>query len=588
MLFHEVAPSREECTAQISTALQAEGGRIYLDANVLIHCFEMSAGASADLLQGFGRYSDRVGIPVWAANETWEHLRERVQRKPLQKLVGRVDNLFESVSSETARYVDDDALNDMTRDEFRTELSAALDSVTSLVSKVRHHEPSIDETTSRLLPFIESQRLDSNLPEIVEAARCSADFRTVHRIPPGFADAAQNSDENAASTTKKGKARNPNGDLIIWLEILEDCKKKEATHLVVVTRDVKKGDWVYKPDRVKDRNGRPHANSTGLTLALPLLVYEAKKTCPSLESVQVITVEMLAQIWTQQRIEVSQLAAALQAEEKSSDEKPSNEEHIVEEEAIDDGYAPAFRSSDMEFEPDPEKPFDTVIGELPTEGWKVQNKAVRDLEPRLHSFDRDRRIQIGRGLVAAANLGAVEPAEVLARVLTDGNAPISLRSDVLIGALAQVYIANSGEPKKPIAKFSVINALFEVGASGGLEQAFEAVMSRLKAIRSEYLALPNETKKIINTEIVLDKDVLVNLIVDGAELLEEDAPKTRTLQSTGRDIEMRVEELFELVAEEFIVPDSWFAYDNQPEATIVIPDHIGFIAWGPRTGISLR
>ena len=142
--------------------------------------------------------------------------------------------------------------------------------------------------------------------------------------------------------------------------------------------------------------------------------------------------------------------------------------------------------------------------------------------------------------------------------------------------------------KKPIAKFSVINALFEVGASGGLEQAFEAVMSRLKAIRSEYLALPNETKKIINTEIVLDKDVLVNLIVDGAELLEEDAPKTRTLQSTGRDIEMRVEELFELVAEEFIVPDSWFAYDNQPEATIVIPDHIGFIAWGPRTGISLR
>ena len=588
MLFHEVAPLREECTAQISTALQAEGGRIYLDANVLIHCLEMSAGASADLLQAFGRYSDRVGIPVWAANETWEHLRERVQRKPLQKLVGSVDKVFKAVSSETARYVDDDAINDMTRDEFRTELTGALEAVTALIGRVRHHEPSIDDTTSRLLPFMEAQRLDSNLPEIVETARRTAEFRSLHRIPPGFADAAQSREDSHVGTSKKGKSKNPNGDLIIWLEILDDCKQNNATHLVLVTRDVNKGDWVYKPDKVRDGNGRPQLNSTGLTLALPLLVHEAKKICPSLESVQIITVEMLAQIWTQQRIDVSQLAAALQAEENSSLVGQSSENFVASEDVQDVEYVPAFRSSDMEFEPDPERPFDIEIGKLRAEGWKAQNEAVRDLEPRLHTFDREQRIQVGRGLVAAANLGAVEPAEVLARVLANEHASASVRSDVLIGALAEVYIANTGEPKKPVAKFNVTKALFEVGASRDLAPAFETVLLRLKAIRSEFLALPNDLRRNINAEVVLDKNELVNLMVGNVELLEEDAPKNRTLQSTGRDIEMSIGELFELVSEEFIVPDTWFVYSNQADAKIIVPDHIGFVAWGPRTGTSLR
>ena len=43
MLFHDVSPSRDESVAEISAALQAEKGRVYLDTNVLIHCYEMSA-----------------------------------------------------------------------------------------------------------------------------------------------------------------------------------------------------------------------------------------------------------------------------------------------------------------------------------------------------------------------------------------------------------------------------------------------------------------------------------------------------------------------------------------------------------------
>lgn len=101
MLFHDVSPSRDESVAEISAALQAEKGRVYLDTNVLIHCYEMSALASNDLLSALGRYGSRVGVPIWAANETWEHLKER------ESLVNRYRPLRVELRSSLARIIHD-------------------------------------------------------------------------------------------------------------------------------------------------------------------------------------------------------------------------------------------------------------------------------------------------------------------------------------------------------------------------------------------------------------------------------------------------------------------------------------------------
>src|SRR5687768_8235781 len=90
MLFPDLSPSREECIAAVSDALQSDGGRIYLDASVLIHCYEMSALASDDLLSSLERYEERVGVPVWAARETWDYLNTRPTKKPL---MGPADRL---------------------------------------------------------------------------------------------------------------------------------------------------------------------------------------------------------------------------------------------------------------------------------------------------------------------------------------------------------------------------------------------------------------------------------------------------------------------------------------------------------------
>ena len=594
MLFPNVSPSREECISSIAEALQADGGRVYLDASVLIHCYEMSTLASEDLLGTLERYGDRVGVPIWAARETWDYVTKRVNKKPLQGLSGRMLKDFGRFRKETARYLDDNALTGTTKEEYQKELAAALDATEGLIARVAHHEPQIDQTTGRLLPFIDARRLPSDLAAILDEVSRTAATRIAHRIPPGFGDAAQprpeEADEQAPPGPKgKGKAVNPNGDLIIWLEVLADCARTNAEHLVVITRDTTKEDWVYSPQKVRDDRGRPQPNKTGITLALPLLVLEAQRVCPSLRSVHVISVEMLAQIWVQQRFDVTRLAAALQSDEEQADNKPEPADGApAPGSAAEPGYAVEFGSADMAFEPRPDVEYDTIISDLALEGWKAQNQAVRRLEPQLGVLSRDQRVQVGRGLVAAANIGAVEPAEFLERVLANKDLGRPIRSDLLIGALAEVYIAETGEPRKPVAKRDIVLPLYAHENDPELADGYDAVLRRLRALKREYLALPHETAREIRLDIALQKNELVNVTAGEIALLEQDAPSARTLQHSGRDVSMSVDDLIGLIAEEFVLPANRLSTDLSAATIITIPEHLGFVVWGPKTGTHLR
>lgn len=595
MLFPNVSPSREECVTSIAEALQADGGRVYLDASVLIHCYEMSTLASEDLLGTLERYGERVGVPVWAARETWDYVTKRVNKKPLQGLSGRMLKDFGRFRKETARYLDDNALTGTTKEEYQKELAAALDAAEGLIAKVAHHEPKIDQTTGRLLPFIDARRLPSDLATILDEVSRTAATRIAHRIPPGFGDAAQprpdEADEQGSSTLPKGKGKavNPNGDLIIWFEVLADCARTSAEHLVVITRDTTKEDWVYSPQKVRDDRGRPQPNKTGITLALPLLVHEAQGVCPSLKTVHVISVEMLAQIWVQQRFDVARLAAALQSDEDQPNGKPDSADGApASASGAEPGHAVEFGSADMAFEPRPDVEYDTIISDLALEGWKAQNQAVRRLEPQLGALSRDQRVQVGRGLVAAANIGAVEPAEFLGRVLANKDLGRPIRSDLLIGALAEVYIAETGEPRKPVAKRDIVLPLYDHENDLELAEAYDAVLRRLRALRREYLALPHETAREIRLDIALQKNELVNVTVGEAALLEQDAPSSRALQHSGRDVAMSVEDLIGLIAEEFVVPANRLWTDLSAATILTIPEHLGFVVWGPKTGTHLR
>lgn len=60
-------------------------------------------------------------------------------------------------------------------------------------------------------------------------------FRLENKIPPGFMD--------------KNKDSNKYGDVIIWHEIIENCKIRNINKALFLSSDVKK-DWVYSPDKI--------------------------------------------------------------------------------------------------------------------------------------------------------------------------------------------------------------------------------------------------------------------------------------------------------------------------------------------------
>lgn len=595
MLFPSPSPSLEECNERLAVALQNDGGRIYLDANVLIHCYEMSPGASEDLIKTLEGYGDRVGVPIWAARETWDFITKRSKRQPLAALAGRMRRDFTAFRRETTRYIDDSALRGQSKDDFQRELSEALDAVVAKIHLVSQHEPKIDQTTDRVLPFIESHRLPSKMRPILDEAARTAPFRVAHRVPPGFADAPllgpeeEDADPDAAKPKGRGKTFNANGDLIIWYEILEDCARNEAEHLIIVTKE-QKTDWVYLPKKVKDDQGRLQDNGTGIMLPQPLLVHEAKEACPSLQTVSIVSVETLAAIWTDQRFDVARLAAALQSEGDDSERDAAEDETSPSraDDASEQDYVAEFRSADLNYEPSDTDELGRLILDLGVEGWRSKNQAVRRLVPQLGNLDRSQRIYVGRELAAAALAGAVEPADLFDRVLVDEALGRALRSDLLIGVLAQTYIDDAGEPKKPAAARAITDTLYAQQDNPVLRDAYSAVLQRLAALTREYLALPASGNRTVPLDIALQSDQLVTVTAGDFPLLEVDAPPSRALQRSGNDAEMTVAELLDVLAKEFVVPVAALTTDTASTTKVTVPETLGFVAWGPTTGKYLR
>lgn len=591
MLFPEVRPFRKPAVDEIKHALESDAASIYLDANVLIHCYEMNALASEDLLRTLERYGDRVHVPLWAARETWVHLKDLNSAKPLRKLADKIRNSLERFRAETTRYLDDDAVPGMSRDDYQLQLGDAVTAANDLMQRVANYEPKIDQTTARLLPFIEARRLASNLQPIFAEVSHTAAARVAHKVPPGFRDAssaaAEEVDEDPPAQGRRGKAFNPHGDLISWLEILADCHARDIEQLIVVTRDVTKGDWVYSPRIVLNEKGQPQANNHLLTLPHPLLAQEAMGRCPAVKGVHVITVEMLAHIWNDMGIDVGNLVAALQPVSAAADTPP-----VVNTVPSDppDGtdYVARFGSEDTYYEPNPENDLDQLIIDLDSDGWTAQNEALRRLENQLASLSRAQRIQIGRGVVSAANEGAREPSEFLERVLENEALGRALRSDILIGVLAEIYIAVGGMPKKPVATANIIATIYNYQGHANLADAFGAVIDRLKPVRNRYLGLPRDCEMQIPLEISLQRDTLVSLSVGAVSLLEQDPPSSRAFRRRGRGLDIRAGDLVNLVAEEFLVPMHVLTTDLSPAANITLPGDLGFIEWGPETGTLLR
>ena len=200
MLFPDIAPAREEVFASLSDALVNKKTRIYLDASFLIHTYEISLAARDELFNALDGFGDRIGVPLWAAKETWDFMRSRIARRPLESPASRLRRDLDRFRAEALRYVDDETVSELSKEEYQRQLDAALKAVRELAERVAKYEPKADVTTARLMPFIEARRLNSDLVGIL--ARSTPPRKCVRftTFPPALETPQASSKKTAART----------------------------------------------------------------------------------------------------------------------------------------------------------------------------------------------------------------------------------------------------------------------------------------------------------------------------------------------------------------------------------------------------
>lgn len=598
MLFPDVSPPLEATYDAVAKALLDPAGRLYLDSSLLIHCFELNRDARSDLMDSLDLLNDRVGVPLWSAKETWEYVRKGRIRRPLEPHHARLKGQLDKFKEDARRYIDDQTVADLSRDEFLGKVDEAGGALLNLLAAVSKFEPEADQTSSRLFPFLESRRLRSDLVAILKVVQDTGELRYQHDVPPGQGDggAARTGAESdeTSSAARRGKQRNRYGDQIIWQEILQDCASRKAEHLVLATRDTAKDDWVYVPAKVLDDRGRPQANIGTVTLPLPLLVHEATTACPTLKTVNILSLEMFAGVLSRNlKHSIPHLVAALQETKRRPDRTQGTGEggdagESEGEGAVAQSAEPVtFTSADMDYVLNPEDPFHAHLRVLQSPDWALQNKAVTELEQQAEGADRDRLLQLGRGLVAASLSGAVEPVLALGRLLAPESSD-QVRTFVLLGALAETYLAEGGEPKKPKAPPAVSEVLFGNARRSEFAEVYKVVEERLQPQRRSYLALPSEPIAEVSLTIIIEGHALKGVLAGDAPLIEEDAPPARIIRRTQKEFSLTVGELLDDLAEEYVIPRDRLVASVPATQRIEVPPFTGFVVWGPSTGRNLR
>jgi len=585
VLFHEVNLSREAILQAIADALQDDGTLVFLDTSLLLHAYEIGAGARDELIGALEALGGKVFVPLWAGRETWDRsYDEDLGRTPLKSPAAKLENHVKQFVTNVRRFVDEETISQAestTKAEFQAELEAAQDALIGLTKLAGRHERNPADTSAVLIPFLNARILPSNLSQVLERVAREAAFRFEHKVPPGWSD--------GGATDHTGKKHNRFGDVIIWFEILAAIAEGKPKHLVIITRD-EKPDTLYKPKHLLDGAGRLVPN-TSVTLAHPLMVHEAKQAHPDLETMHVVSLDAFERVLSgHMGVSVPKLAAALQSAQDAGARAvvraPAGPAQPAE--AADEPVT--FTPEDLNYEPASDTGLDERLLGLSIPDLRVQNSAIANLADLLPGASRAQQIHLGRLLARAAAANAREPSDFLVDVLKDPDAPRALRRHLIVGALAGVYLASTAELRKPASDPTVTDALFDLCKDEALADAYPVVLTRMDAQRKQYLALPDDAPDAIQLELLFarergDAPSLSGVMFGAQPLMEVGAPGSRRVVGLGEDV--TPEQLLDRVAAEFVVPRRLLVTDQNTSRFRLAPT-LGFIRWGPGTGVDLR
>jgi len=271
MRFPKQELNIDEYLEKIKQLLDDSHCHIFIDTNIISQLYRLNEEARKDFYNWVDTCSSRFHIPNWSVHEysnrvttqkTNDYLSELTKAKTFSKELKNIGKFLKA-------YVGDSLLIGSSYAGNAQKLFDDMDNVSSMFEKISivinngltQHQLNVHK---EVLDKLETHILDSNVYSILGNLVFEADLRFDGKVPPGFKDS--------------DKGTNRIGDLVIWKEILEFCKKYkpegEKIKAVFISRDIKP-DMVYRPIK-QMKNGQQVNDEDKIGIAHESLVGEFK------------------------------------------------------------------------------------------------------------------------------------------------------------------------------------------------------------------------------------------------------------------------------------------------------------------------
>lgn len=355
---------------------------------------------------------------------------------------------------------------------------------TAITKRLTEHQLNVHaDILSTLQPFT----LSSNIYAILKTISSVGNLRFEHLLPPGYEDARKDS--------------NQFGDLIIWRELLNFCKKNDISKAIWITRDAKL-DMVYTPQN-QTSCGRPVTDGK-LAIAHEGLVYEFSRTLGrNMVDFYVINFMTLVKSLTPQYQNLAksfQIVTAPDEDQVENAVLSEGEESIAQpkeyhgpqktkkdEESTAQLYSQrAIADKDCEEWCD-DSQLKLVITRLKSHNWYSQNDAIISLLKMKQPVDtetalsRDMIFVLGRNIYQSA-VGSAYAAIDYIRSLKEFISGWSMfaQKALVEGMLFEVFFNSKGDIRQRQFKALYYEALLEQIDSLKLDSAYHFINSKLE------------------------------------------------------------------------------------------------------------
>jgi hypothetical protein len=257
---------------ELVAALESDETIVYLDTSLLMWLLRLEPEVRAEFVAWCDeRPKGSVRIPVWVAHELHRLLDERREFKNVQSAIAKIRGLGDALGELAAERAGEGLCRRSGytgRDAFVGDVEATLERVTRFVKTISLDDEDYRSAAQEVVAFVNERVLETNLARITRELSTTGRFRREHRIPPGFKD---------------DKNENPQGDVIIWEEIVEDLHAAGPLpdggprRAIFITRDEKQ-DWISKSTHVQLEPGKSRSAESARRIEVkrphPLLVHD--------------------------------------------------------------------------------------------------------------------------------------------------------------------------------------------------------------------------------------------------------------------------------------------------------------------------